>query len=68
MSTVADDPITYTCALETRRETVYFLARLIHEHCARLGTRVLGPSGRRCSPCAGSSTAPGFGSWPRTTP
>jgi hypothetical protein len=25
--------------LEARRETLYFLARLIHEHCARVGTR-----------------------------
>jgi len=42
-----DDPITFTCALEARRETVYFLAKLIHEHCERTGTRrgtrVLGP-------------------------
>jgi hypothetical protein len=47
MSSVADDPITFTCALEARRETVYFLARLIHQHRAlvgtRCGTRVLGP-------------------------
>jgi len=44
---VADDPITFTCHLEARRETVYFLARLIHENRARLGTRrgtrALGP-------------------------
>jgi len=26
---VPDDPITFGCALETRRETVYFLADLI---------------------------------------
>jgi hypothetical protein len=39
MSGVADDPITYSCALEARRETVYFLARLIHGHCAHLRTR-----------------------------
>jgi hypothetical protein len=32
-------PITFTCALEARRETVYFLARLVHEHCERVGTR-----------------------------
>ena len=47
MSIVPDDPITFTCALEARRETVYFLARLVHEHCERVGTRrgtrVLGP-------------------------
>lgn len=47
MSSVADDPITFTCTLEARRETAYFLARLIHERCARLGTRrgtrALGP-------------------------
>jgi hypothetical protein len=34
-----DDPITFTCALEARRETVYFLAELIHEHRERTGTR-----------------------------
>ena len=39
MSSVPDDPITFTCALEARRETVYFLARLIHQRCAELGTR-----------------------------
>jgi hypothetical protein len=42
-----DDPITFTCALEARHETVYFLAKLIHEHCersgTRRGTRALGP-------------------------
>jgi hypothetical protein len=36
---IPDDPITFTCALEARRETVYFLAKLIHEHCERTGTR-----------------------------
>jgi hypothetical protein len=44
---IPDDPISFTCALEARRETVYFLAKLIHEHCERVGTRrgtrVLGP-------------------------
>jgi hypothetical protein len=44
---IPDDPITFTCALEARRETVYFLAKLIHEHCERTGTRrgtrALGP-------------------------
>ena len=39
MPSIPDDPITFTCALEARRETVYFLAKLIHEHCERLGTR-----------------------------
>jgi hypothetical protein len=39
VSSVPDDPITFTCALEARRETVYFLARLIHQRCAELGTR-----------------------------
>jgi hypothetical protein len=39
MSNVADDPITFACTLEARRETVYFFARLVHERCARLGTR-----------------------------
>jgi hypothetical protein len=47
MPSIADDPITFTCALEARRETVYFLAKLIHEHCERAGTRrgtrMLGP-------------------------
>jgi hypothetical protein len=44
---IPDDPITFTCVLEARRETVYFLAKLICEHCERAGTRrrtrVLGP-------------------------
>jgi hypothetical protein len=44
---VPDDPITFTCVLEAPRETVYFLAKLIHEHYGRAGTRrgtrVLGP-------------------------
>jgi DDE superfamily endonuclease len=44
---IPDDPITFTCALEARRETVYFLAKLIREHCehvgTRRGTRALGP-------------------------
>lgn len=39
MSSVPDDPITFTCALEARRETVYFVARLIHTRCAQVGTR-----------------------------
>jgi hypothetical protein len=39
VSSVPDDPITYTSALEARRETVYFLAWLIHERCAQVGTR-----------------------------
>lgn len=47
MSSAADDPITFACTLEARRETIYFLARLVHERCARLGTRhgtrALGP-------------------------
>jgi hypothetical protein len=34
-----DDPVTFTCALEAGHETVYFLARLIREHCERTGTR-----------------------------
>jgi hypothetical protein len=44
---IPDDPVTFTCVLEGRRETVYFLAKLICEHCERAGarrrTRVLGP-------------------------
>jgi hypothetical protein len=44
---VPDDPISFSRALEARRETVCFPARLIHEHCeqadGRRGTRALGP-------------------------
>ena len=47
MPSIPGDPITFTCALEARRETVYFLAKLIHEHGeqtgTRRGTRALGP-------------------------
>lgn len=47
MPSLPEDPVVFTCALEARRETVYFLARLIHRHCeqrgTRHGTRVLGP-------------------------
>jgi hypothetical protein len=47
VSSVSDEPITFACALEARRETVYFVARLIQGRCAsvgtRRGTRVLGP-------------------------
>jgi hypothetical protein len=47
VSILADDPMTYTGVLDARRETVYFLARLLHLHRAaigtRAGTRVLGP-------------------------
>lgn len=44
---IADDPVTFTCALEARRETVDFLARLLHQRRRELGTRsgtrALGP-------------------------
>jgi hypothetical protein len=44
---IADDPVIFTCVLEARRETVDFLARLLHQRrCAvgtRSGTRALGP-------------------------
>ena len=44
---IADDPVTFTSALEARRETVDFLTRLLHQRrCAvgtRSGTRALGP-------------------------
>lgn len=44
---IADDPVVFTCVLEARRETVDFLARLLHQRrCAigtRSGTRALGP-------------------------
>jgi DDE superfamily endonuclease len=44
---IADDPVTFTSVLEARRETVDFLARLVHQRrCAigtRSGTRALGP-------------------------
>lgn len=39
VSSAPDDPITFTSTLEARRETVYFLARLIREHCTVVGTR-----------------------------
>jgi hypothetical protein len=44
---IADDPVTFSSVLEARRETVDFLARLLHRRrCAigtRSGTRALGP-------------------------
>ena len=44
---IADDPVTFTCVLEARRETVDFLARLLYlRRCVlgtRSGTRALGP-------------------------
>ena len=44
---IADDPVTFTCVLEARRETVDFVARLLYlRRCAlgtRSGTRALGP-------------------------
>jgi DDE superfamily endonuclease len=44
---IADDAIRFTCVLEARRETVDFLARLLHQRRGeigtRLGTRALGP-------------------------
>jgi hypothetical protein len=53
---VLDDPVVFTCALEARRETVYFLAGLIHRHCEHLGTRdgtrVLGPFREALVPAA----------------
>lgn len=33
MSSLPEDPVVFACALDVRRETVYFLARIIHEHC-----------------------------------
>ena len=47
MPSVADDPVTFTATLGVSRETVYFLARLLHQRRnqvgTRRGTRVLGP-------------------------
>jgi hypothetical protein len=44
---LAEDPVTFTGVLEARRETVHFLARLLHQRrCTigtRSGTRALGP-------------------------
>jgi DDE superfamily endonuclease len=44
---IADDPVVFTCVLEARRETVDFLARLLHQRRrvvgTRSGTRALGP-------------------------
>jgi hypothetical protein len=44
---VADDSVTFSAALRASRETVYFLARLLHQRRVgpgtRRGTRVLGP-------------------------
>jgi hypothetical protein len=46
-STITDDPVTFTSVLEARRETVDFLARLLHlRRCSigtRSGTRAAGP-------------------------
>lgn len=46
MTSVADDPIRYETVPEARRETVYFLARMLHarrvERGTRRGTRALG--------------------------
>lgn len=47
MPSVADDPVRFTSVLTVRRETVLFLARLLHLHRlesgTRRGTRALGP-------------------------
>jgi hypothetical protein len=44
---VADDPVMFTATLRISRETVYFLARLLHQRRSQVGTRrgarVLGP-------------------------
>jgi hypothetical protein len=44
---IADEPVTFTSVLEARRETVDFLARLLHQRRYPIGTssgtRVLGP-------------------------
>ena len=46
-SIIAEDPVTSTCVLQARRETVDFLARLLHlRRCSigtRPGTRAMGP-------------------------
>ena len=39
MPSIPGDPITFSCVLEARRETVYSLAKLIHERRERAGTR-----------------------------
>jgi hypothetical protein len=36
---IADDAIRFTCVLEARRETVDFLARLLHRRRTEIGTR-----------------------------
>lgn len=36
---IAEDPVTFTSALEARRESVTFLARLLHQRRGALGTR-----------------------------
>ena len=47
MPSVADDPIVFSATLSASRETVYFLARLLHQRRivvgTRRGTRALGP-------------------------
>lgn len=47
MSSLADDPVTFTGVLPVSRETVYFLATLLHQRQRELGTRratrALGP-------------------------
>jgi hypothetical protein len=36
---IAEDPVTFTCVLEARRETVYLLSRLLYQRRCQLGTR-----------------------------
>ena len=44
---IAKDPVTFTCVLEARRETVDFFARLLHQRqraiATGIGMRALGP-------------------------
>ena len=39
MPGLADDPVVFTAALTVRRQTVWFLARLLQQHRAEIGTR-----------------------------
>jgi hypothetical protein len=68
MSSLADDPVTFTGVLPVSRETAYFLARLLHQRQYELGNPRSARCGGPCWCCAGSWAPPASPSWPRTTP
>jgi hypothetical protein len=57
----ADDPVTFTATLRISRETVHFLAGLLHQRRLELGTRrgtrSLARFARPCSSCSAANTA-----------